>query len=84
LLSSTPLVRRWCLAQRGIVVTTAAAVALVVGLTGPAALLCLPSCSSEKRGVGCLFLDVVFPFVLSVIVIYQPCTSLRMTVRMRW
>ena len=44
---------------------------------GPAALLCcrrdkLPARPGETRGVGCPFLNAVFPFVFSVIVIYQP------------
>jgi hypothetical protein len=48
---------------------------------GPAALFCcrrdkLPSRSGETRGVGCcFFLDAVFPFILSVVVIYQPRIS---------
>jgi hypothetical protein len=43
---ATPLVLRWRLAQRGIGVTTATAVVLVVvGLMGPAALLC---CRRDK------------------------------------
>ena len=53
--------------------TAATATVLVVGLTEPAdSSLQTAGAPGETRGVGCIFLNAVFLFVFSVIVIYQP------------